>query len=176
VDPHRRAVLGWARAPPDLAAPNEANAGPGRAEGLCQKEFGTTIWGSRPTPYPLAGVPGRGDGFLTPGGDRGGTAKFPESCPPVPMYDALVGLRPSPVYLLNRAIVVARIKGPRAAIRSLDEAGRDPALWHYHLFDATLGELYRCAGDPARARQYFEAAWRKTTSPFDREIIDRRLA
>jgi predicted RNA polymerase sigma factor len=80
------------------------------------------------------------------------------------------------VYLLNRAIVVAQIDGPQAGIRALDEAGRDPALRHYHRFDATLGELYRCAGDLACARQHLEAARRKTTSPFDREVIDRRLA
>jgi predicted RNA polymerase sigma factor len=79
------------------------------------------------------------------------------------------------VYLLNRAIVVAQIDGPQAGIRALDEAGRDPALRHYHLFDATLGEFYRRAGDLARARQYLEAARQKTTSPFDRELIDRRL-
>jgi RNA polymerase sigma-70 factor (ECF subfamily) len=91
------------------------------------------------------------------------------------LYDALLEVHRSPVYLLNRAIVVAQIEGPQAGIRVLDEAGQDPALRHYHLFDAMLGELYRCAGDVARARQHFEAAWRKTTSPFDRELIDRRL-
>jgi RNA polymerase sigma-70 factor (ECF subfamily) len=92
------------------------------------------------------------------------------------LYDALLTQQSSPIYLLNRAIVVAQIEGPQAGIRALDEAGRDPALRHYHLFDATLGELYRCAGDLARARHHFQAAWRKTTSPFDRELLDRRLA
>jgi RNA polymerase sigma-70 factor (ECF subfamily) len=91
------------------------------------------------------------------------------------LYDALLAVQRSPVYLLNRAIVVAQIEGPRAGIRALDEAGRDPALRHYHLFDATLGEFYRCAGDPVRAREHLESARRKTTSPFDRELIDRRL-
>jgi RNA polymerase sigma-70 factor (ECF subfamily) len=90
------------------------------------------------------------------------------------LYDALLVLHRSPVYLLNRAIVVAQIDGPLAGIRALDEAS--PALHHYHLFDATLGELYRRAGDLVRARQHLEAARRKTTSPFDREVIDRRLA
>jgi RNA polymerase sigma-70 factor (ECF subfamily) len=92
------------------------------------------------------------------------------------LYDALLTLHRSPVYLLNRVIVVAQIEGPRAGIRALDEAGRDPALRHYHLFDATLGELHRCAGDVVLARRYFEAARRKTSSPYDRELIDRRLA
>jgi RNA polymerase sigma factor (sigma-70 family) len=92
------------------------------------------------------------------------------------LYDALLTIHRSPVYLLNRAIVVAQIEGPQAGIRALDEAGQDRALRHYHLFDATLGEFYRRAGDLARARQHLEAARQKTNSSFDRELIDRRLA
>jgi RNA polymerase sigma-70 factor (ECF subfamily) len=92
------------------------------------------------------------------------------------LYDALLTVQRSPVYLLNRAIVVAQIEGPDAGIRALDEAGQEPALRRYHLFDATLGELYRRAGDLDRARQHLQAARKKTNSPFDREIIDRRLS
>jgi RNA polymerase sigma factor (sigma-70 family) len=92
------------------------------------------------------------------------------------LYDALLAVHRSPVYLLNRAIVVAHVDGPQAGLRVLDEAGRDPALRRYHLFEAVLGELYRRAGDADRARQHFAAARRKTTSSFERELIDRRLA
>jgi RNA polymerase sigma-70 factor (ECF subfamily) len=92
------------------------------------------------------------------------------------LYDALLTIHRSPVYLLNRAIVVAQIEGPQAGIRALEEAGQDPALRHYHLFDATLGEFYRRAGDPTRARQHLEAARQKTNSPCDRELLDRRLS
>ena len=80
------------------------------------------------------------------------------------------------MYVLNRAIVVAQIDGPQAGIRALAETGDDPALRHYHLFDATLGEFYRRAGDLVRARHYLETARHKTHSQFDREILDRRLA
>jgi RNA polymerase sigma-70 factor (ECF subfamily) len=92
------------------------------------------------------------------------------------LYDALLAIHRSPVYVLNRAIVVAQIDGPLAGIRALEEAGRDEALSRYHLFDATLGELYRRAGDLHRARRHLESARQKTSSAFDREIIDRRLA
>jgi RNA polymerase sigma-70 factor (ECF subfamily) len=92
------------------------------------------------------------------------------------LYDALLTMHRSPVYLLNRAIVVAQIDGPEAGIRALDVAGRDPALRHYHLLDSTLGEFYRRAGDSARACQYLEAARRKAISPFDRELLERRLS
>jgi RNA polymerase sigma-70 factor (ECF subfamily) len=92
------------------------------------------------------------------------------------LYDALLTLQRSPVYLLNRAIVVAQIDGPEAGIRALDEAGQDASLRHYHWFDATLGELYRRAGDFQQARLHLETARQKTNSPYDRQILDRRLA
>jgi RNA polymerase sigma factor (sigma-70 family) len=92
------------------------------------------------------------------------------------LFDALLAQQSSPVYLLNRAIVVAQIEGSQAGIRALEEAGQDAALRHYHLFDATLGDLYRRAGDLAGARKHLEAARQKTTSPFDHELLDRRLA
>ena len=92
------------------------------------------------------------------------------------LYDALIQIHRSPVYLLNRAIVVAQIEGPQAGIRALADAGQDDALRYYHLFDATLGELYRRAGEFDLARQHLELARQKTCSPSDHEIIDRRLA
>jgi RNA polymerase sigma factor (sigma-70 family) len=92
------------------------------------------------------------------------------------LYDALLQIHRSPVYLLNRAIVVAQIEGPRAGIRALDEVGQKDSLRHYHLFDATLGELYRRAGDMDQARRHFTLARQKTISPSDHQIIDRRLS
>jgi RNA polymerase sigma factor (sigma-70 family) len=92
------------------------------------------------------------------------------------LYDAMLTIHRSPVYLLNRAIVVAEIAGPRAGIKALEEMTENTSLCHYHLFDATLGELYRRAGDLDQARQYLEAARQKTRSPHDRAIIDRRLS
>jgi predicted RNA polymerase sigma factor len=92
------------------------------------------------------------------------------------LYDALVAMQPSPIYLLNRAIVVAQIDGPEAGIRALYEAGQEGALRHYHWFDATLGELYRRAGDMEQARRHLESAYGKTSTFHDREVIERRLA
>jgi RNA polymerase sigma factor (sigma-70 family) len=92
------------------------------------------------------------------------------------LYDAMLTIHRSPVYLLNRAIVVAEIEGARAGIGALAEAGQNAALRHYHLFDATLGEFYRRAGEYDLARQHLEAAKTKTGSRHDRAIIDRRLS
>ena len=91
-------------------------------------------------------------------------------------YDALLTIFPSPIYFLNRAIVLAALAVPQAGIRALEQAGHAESLRHYHLYDATLGELHRRAGNLAQARRFLEAARRKTSSPSDREILDRRLA
>ncbi len=91
-------------------------------------------------------------------------------------YNALLSIHRSPVYLLNRAIVIAEIEGPTAGLKALEEINRDQTWRHYHLFDATMGELYRRSGDVVRARKHFEAARSNTRSRFDRELIERRLA
>jgi RNA polymerase sigma factor (sigma-70 family) len=92
------------------------------------------------------------------------------------LYDKLLEFHPSPVYLLNRAIVVAEIEGPVAGIRALEAASGNKSLKNYHLFDATLGEFYRRNGDFTEAIGRFEAAKQKTSSPHDHAIINRRLA
>jgi RNA polymerase sigma-70 factor (ECF subfamily) len=92
------------------------------------------------------------------------------------LYDALVQMRPSAIYELNRAIVLAHLEGPAAGIRRIESFASDPSLRHYHLVDATLGELYRRAGDKPRALEHLERARAKTQSACDRELLDRRIA
>jgi RNA polymerase sigma factor (sigma-70 family) len=92
------------------------------------------------------------------------------------LYDAMLMIHRSPVYLVNRAIVVAEIAGPHAGVSELAGMSENPALRNYHLFDATLGELYRRAGHLQQAREHLESARQKTSSVHDRAVIDRRLA
>jgi RNA polymerase sigma factor (sigma-70 family) len=92
------------------------------------------------------------------------------------LYDALLTMHRSPVYLLNRAIVIAQIDGPEAGIEAIQGSGFASSLSHYHLLDVTLGDLYLRAGSFKQARKHLEAAKCKTESQFDRELIDRRLA
>ena len=91
------------------------------------------------------------------------------------LYDAMLTIHRSPVYLINRAIAVAEIAGPLAGIKELTEMTENVAILNYHLFDATLGELYRRAGHLDQAQLHLEAARLKTRSVHDQAIIDRRL-
>lgn len=92
------------------------------------------------------------------------------------LYDVLVSMQPSAIYRLNRAIVLAHLEGPAAGIRVIESIASEPSLRHYHLVDATLGELYRRAGDMTRARRHLERARDATQSACERELLDRRLA
>jgi RNA polymerase sigma-70 factor (ECF subfamily) len=92
------------------------------------------------------------------------------------LYDALVRMQASPIYQLNRGIVLAHIDGPAAGIRAIEALKDDPSLRNYHLLDATLGELYRRTGDMARARQHLQWARNATRSVCERALLEQRIA
>src|SRR5262249_26479984 len=58
------------------------------------------------------------------------------------LYNQLMGLAPSPVVALNRAVALAEVEGPDAALGELDGLGLDG----YHLFHAIRADLLRRLG------------------------------
>lgn len=57
------------------------------------------------------------------------------------LYDHLVELDGSPVVALNRAVAIAHVKGPRAAIESVEAIRNRAQLDSYYLFYAVLAEF-----------------------------------
>ncbi len=55
----------------------------------------------------------------------------------VALYDHLFSVMPTPVVALNRAIAIAEIEGPGAALATLDAIA--PELDNYHLMHAACG-------------------------------------
>lgn len=74
------------------------------------------------------------------------------------LYDELVALWPTPVVRLNRAVAVARVDGPRAALESLAPLDALDELRTYAPFFAARGELLRQAGRRDEAARSFEQA------------------
>jgi RNA polymerase sigma factor (sigma-70 family) len=66
------------------------------------------------------------------------------------LYTLLLGLQPSPVTRLHRAIALRYAAGPEAALAELDRLGE--VLDGYHLYHATRAELLRALGQPDDAR------------------------
>jgi RNA polymerase sigma-70 factor (ECF subfamily) len=93
----------------------------------------------------------------------------------VRLYDLLVGLNPSPVIALNRAVAIAKWKGPEAGILAIEEISRHPALQHYYLLPATLGELWGEMGDATKAADFYREALNHPCSEPERRLLSKRL-
>src|SRR3712207_9184426 len=94
-------------------------------------------------PYPTL-FPSPGPSFLQAATAAPPLADGPTAGPPVlAFYDRLVGVQDTPVVRLNRAVALAEVHGPAAALDEL--AGLERALDGYHLLHATRAELLRRA-------------------------------
>ena len=92
----------------------------------------------------------------------------------VALYDRLLRLQPTPVVALNRALAVAELVGPAAALDEIEPlAGR---LDGYHLFHAARGELLRRLGRLDEARLADGRALSLTGNPAERRLLEARLA
>lgn len=94
----------------------------------------------------------------------------------VEAYETLERFEPSPLHAMNRAIALAQWQGPQAGLAVL-RAIKPPAwLAGYYLWDATLGELERRAGQLEAARVHLARALEAAPHPAERDLIRRRLA
>jgi RNA polymerase sigma-70 factor, ECF subfamily len=85
------------------------------------------------------------------------------------LYNQLISLAPSPVVALNRAVAVAEVEGPDAALTVVD--GLD--LAGYHLFHAIRADLLRRLGRRAEAALAYEEAIALTANATERAFLHR---
>lgn len=86
------------------------------------------------------------------------------------LYDQHLALAPSPVVALNRAVAVAEVEGPSAALLLID----DLDLNGYYLFHSIRADLLRRLGRNAEARQEFDAAIARSENATEREFLQRK--
>ena len=86
------------------------------------------------------------------------------------LYDQLLVLAPSPVAALNRAVAVAEVEGPGAALDVLDGLH----LESYHLFHAIRADLLRRLSRNADAAIAYDAAIARTANTAERAFLQRR--
>jgi RNA polymerase sigma-70 factor (ECF subfamily) len=87
----------------------------------------------------------------------------------VQLYNQLLALTPSPVVVLHRAVAVAEVEGPEAALALVD--GLD--LGCYHLFHAVRADLLRRLDRKAEAALAYDAAIAGTENATEREFLKR---
>lgn len=83
------------------------------------------------------------------------------------LYDLLLSLTPTPVVALNRAVAVAEVEGPAAALEIVDRLDLD----RYHLLHAIRADLLRRLGRPDEAVLADEAALARTENEAERALL-----
>ena len=89
------------------------------------------------------------------------------------LYNQLLAVMPGPVVALNRAVAVAEVEGPDAAL-SLVEAL--DGLDHHHLYHAVRADLLRRLGRGAQAVRAYDAAIARAENAAERDFLSRRRA
>lgn len=90
------------------------------------------------------------------------------------LYQVLDRIGPNPMATLSRAVAVAKVRGPDAALALLAELAGDERIAEHYRFHAVRGHILEMAGDTAAARSEFLDAARHTTSgPERRQLLER---
>jgi RNA polymerase sigma-70 factor, ECF subfamily len=92
------------------------------------------------------------------------------------LYEALVGIVPSPVIELNRAVAISMAFGPAAGLERVEALSSEPLLKAYHLLPAVRGDLLDKLGRFDEARAEFERAASLTRNVREREVLLQRAA
>jgi RNA polymerase sigma-70 factor (ECF subfamily) len=91
------------------------------------------------------------------------------------LYDLLVGINPSPVIALNRAVAISRVRGPEAAIEALEAIRPRDALENYYLFHAALAQFQLETGETEQAARRFLRALELTGVKSEQAFLARKL-
>jgi RNA polymerase sigma-70 factor (ECF subfamily) len=86
------------------------------------------------------------------------------------LYDQLMAIAPTPVVALNRAVAVAEVDGPEAALAAIGELD----LGGYYLYHAIRADLLTRIDDGAGATEAYDAALALTDNEAERASLRRR--
>lgn len=88
----------------------------------------------------------------------------------IALYDQLAALDPSPIVALNRAVALAELDSPAAALPLIDRL----PLAGYHAWHATRAELLRRLGRSEEAKDAYDAAITATHNSAERAYLRRK--
>ncbi len=91
------------------------------------------------------------------------------------LYDELLNLRPSPIVALNRAVALARVEGPEAALEAIENLPQKDRLEGHYLYWAVLGEMHGQLGDKNAASQAYKQAIELVSVDAEREFLTATL-
>jgi len=89
----------------------------------------------------------------------------------VRLYDRLLVAWPSPVVALNRAVAVAKTRGPAAALAEVEDLERDGRLGAYHYLPAVKAHLLEQLGRSREAEIANRRALELATNDVERAFL-----
>ena len=91
------------------------------------------------------------------------------------LYDVLVGVWPSPVVALNRAVAVGMARSPSRGLEALNVLESEPQLAGYSYLPAARAHFLALLGRRAEARCAYERAIELTENAVERAFLASRL-
>ena len=92
----------------------------------------------------------------------------------VQLYDALLELSGSPVVAINRALALAELQGPQAALSALEAVAGDSRLLEYQPYWAARAALLARTGAALEARHAYDVAIGLERDPAVRRFLQQR--
>ena len=80
-------------------------------------------------------------------------------------------MQPTPIVALNRAVALAEVQGPQAALELVDSLG----LQDYYLFHAIRADLLGWLNRRPEAAAAYERAMARTENALERDLLQQRL-
>ncbi|MGO4860040.1 RNA polymerase sigma factor [Arthrobacter sp. 2MCAF14] len=90
------------------------------------------------------------------------------------LYSLLDHMVSNPMVTLNRAVALAMVDGPEAALRLLDRLEKDPIMAGHYRLTSVRAHLLELSGDFRGAREAYRAAALATLSSPERRYLQRR--
>jgi RNA polymerase sigma-70 factor (ECF subfamily) len=91
------------------------------------------------------------------------------------LFDELLRVWPSPVVALNRAVPLAVVAGPQAALDAVDALAADGRLDGYRYLHATRADLLRRLGRRAEAAEAYRRAYALSENDAERAFLTGRI-
>jgi RNA polymerase sigma factor (sigma-70 family) len=93
----------------------------------------------------------------------------------VALYDRLLAVWPSPVVALNRAVPLAMVEGPDAALAEVERLRRDPRLEGYHYLPAIEADLLSRLGRTGEAASAYRQALALAANQAERAFLAEQI-
>jgi predicted RNA polymerase sigma factor len=92
------------------------------------------------------------------------------------LYELLERIAPNPMVTLNKAVVVAMVRGPQAGLELLHTLDAVANVADHHRFHAVRAHLLELTGDRDAARESYLAAAHRTTSLPEQRYLEAKAA